>query len=478
MFLKNMGSMSVVSIYRAGTQFLISLVAAAYVSPAEYGLVALALPFTAFMVLLTDLGLTSALVRHPDLTPRNAGAAFSLIVSFGFALAVLLSLGTFVVTRHIDLPGFFPIMTALAFSSGLSLVAIVPRAMMERALRYPRVARNEMIAVLAATLVGVGCLVLGGGIWGLVTYMVLTQAIRAGLLWQDARAGIALNLQWTAIAPVLHFGGWVLASNLLNFLSRNADNVLVGSFLGTESLGLYSLAYQFMIVPLVTISWPAGAVLIATVSGRVYDARRTRETTGALLMVTSLITFPGMMYCTFGLALPISTFFAPRWIAVLPIISSLAVVGAIQSVAAYNGPLLLARGKAKLQLFVGVLNSLAMLTAFFVSVKYGLMTLVAVYTAVAVAASLSMIVLLSIEAGMGVLGFLRYLTPALLGTTCGLSLVHYLIGQPTSLTSWLIATIGYAVTVFSIYALFHRTVRQQFSELMRIERSPNLAGAH
>ena len=50
------------------------------------------------------------------------------------------------------------------------------------------------------------------------------------------------------------FSGHVLGSNLLSYVTRNSDQVLIGRFLGQQSFGLYSLAYQLMLYPLQHVS--------------------------------------------------------------------------------------------------------------------------------------------------------------------------------------------------------------------------------
>ena len=64
------------------------------------------------------------------------------------------------------------------------------------------------------------------------------------------------NARFGQLAGLLSFGGWVLANNILNFLARNSDNLLIGAWLGAAAVGVYGLAYQFMLAPLMAITWP------------------------------------------------------------------------------------------------------------------------------------------------------------------------------------------------------------------------------
>ena len=91
MILKNLLSMSGVNIVKSVVQFLMTLLMTYFVTPAEFGLVAFSLPFIAFIALLTDLGLSSAMIQRASLTREETGAAVTLMLAIGIGCAVVLA---------------------------------------------------------------------------------------------------------------------------------------------------------------------------------------------------------------------------------------------------------------------------------------------------------------------------------------------------------------------------------------------------
>ena len=57
------------------------------------------------------------------------------------------------------------------------------------------------------------------------------------------------------------FSGRLFGSRLLFYFNRNVDNVLVGRYLGSAALGVYSLAYNVMLLPFNQIASPIQDVL-------------------------------------------------------------------------------------------------------------------------------------------------------------------------------------------------------------------------
>src|SRR3546814_14240940 len=89
---------------------------------------------------------------------------------------------------------------------------------------------------------------------------------------------------------LLHFGRGLAGFNILNFISRNADNVLIGRFTSATQPGYYDRAYKLLLFPLSQINNPVGRVLIPIFSRLVDQPERYRQT--YLPPVGQLLIFP------------------------------------------------------------------------------------------------------------------------------------------------------------------------------------------
>src|SRR5262249_30715525 len=163
-----------------------------FVTPTEFGLVAFSLPFIAFISMLTDLGLSSAMIQRNSLTREEAGAATTLMVAIGIGCALVLAAASKPLGAAVDMPGLPAVLAALSGSVVLSISAMGPRAVLGRSLRYQTIALIEAGAALVAAIVGVAGAVLGWGIWALIAYYVLMQAVRAVAFYVNTRRHIHL----------------------------------------------------------------------------------------------------------------------------------------------------------------------------------------------------------------------------------------------------------------------------------------------
>jgi O-antigen/teichoic acid export membrane protein len=469
MLLKNLASMGALNLFKSLVQFAMNLVLAGFISPSEYGLVVFTLPFITLISMLTDLGLSSTMVRQSTLTPQEAGSVLTMVLSAGTICAAALAVASFTIQSVANMTGLQPIMAGMSGIVVLSISATPIRALLERRLRFNLIAKIQGAAVAVSAALSVAAGMLGAGVWSLVLYNALLQTILLiGFAW-CARSDFVLSWHWGAIGHILSFGGWVLAANLLSFAARNGDNILIGAWLGATDVGLYGLAYQFMLIPLSTISWPASSVLLATLSRYSGDAEQTKSIIKAVCSATAALSFPVMVYLTFGLQFPLHAFMPAQWHSIPAIVLWLAPLGALQSISAYNGVILLARGEARLQFWVSVCGSAITVATFVAALPFGLLVLVKAYAITGVFVATGFLAVAARKADISLQEIFSSIFPASLASFAGLAAVgvasefHLERLQP-----WLVMSTLYASVVVIVYALMRKTLMQHWHQLVRV----------
>jgi O-antigen/teichoic acid export membrane protein len=415
--IRNVGLSSGLNLYRALIQFALNFALAHYLLPSDFGQVALILPVTLFILLVGDFGLSAAIIRS-SATAREAGAASAIClfygVSFTFITVILYAIGVFDgwVGQTAEL------LVAFSVVALLSTTAIIPRAMLERRLAYGRIAVVETLANSSAFLVSVIAASLGAGVWAFACYHIIMQLSRAVYFWIATRREIEFNTRWRTAIPLMAFGGWVVAFNLVNYLARNLDRYIIGGLLGTGLLGLYALAYQVMLVPMMALTWPASGVLLSTLSRFRDDGMMMRRSFLAMLGLAAMVTFPMMTGLALRSGLVFPLLLPERWHDVAPIISRLAIAGGLQSSTAFVGALFLVRGRARQQFWIGGASTLAVLATLAFATWYwrSLESVANAYVAITLLLSVGYYGLMARMLGTGIGTVLGALVPAVVLT--------------------------------------------------------------
>ena len=443
--MRSLSSMTGVSAGKALVSVLVSFLVARHVTPGDYGLVAFAVPLLAFITLLTDLGLASAIVREPRLDRADAGAAVMLMGTAGLAAGALLLACAFPLAHAVSMPGLGPVLALYAAVATLSIWAAAPRALLERRYDYATIATVEVAGVA----LGFGTfLLLAGriGILSLVAYQLVLQLVRAVAFPGLANALFDPSFRFGRVRSMVRTGAWVLLTNILSFSARNLDNLLVGAWLGASALGLYGLGYQFMTVPLTLLTWPASGVLLSTLARLTHDEAARSDTVVSVVAGTAAASFPMMAFLAVAAGVPLDLLYSGRWHGLHELVAVLAPVGAIQAIAAYSGAVLVATGRIRLNFAIGLVNGIVLSAVFLVAVPFGLGVLVDAYAVVAVALSLLQIVVMCRAVSIGPARMAAAIAPGVLASVFGTA-AFLLCGvcAPSGLGGWIAGALAFVL---------------------------------
>lgn len=127
--------------------------------------------------------------------------------------------------------------------------------------------------------------------------------------------------------------------------------ILIGRFLGAEALGIYSLAYQIVTIPVLKINPIVTRVAFPVFAKSQRDHSMLREGFLSMTNMLALISFPLLI----GLAAVSDSFievvFGEKWLVAVPVLNILCIVGLLRVLMNPNGSILLAKGRADLAFY-------------------------------------------------------------------------------------------------------------------------------
>lgn len=73
------------------------------------------------------------------------------------------------------------------------------------------------------------------------------------------KMGFSFEIKY--IKEMYKYSGYFFLFNFINYFSRNLDNILIGIYMGIETLAFYDKAYKLMLFPTATLSGIVNSVL-------------------------------------------------------------------------------------------------------------------------------------------------------------------------------------------------------------------------
>jgi O-antigen/teichoic acid export membrane protein len=398
--------------------FVVLIVLARLLVPEDFGIVAISGVVVGIITLFQDLGMGSAIIQKKRIDEGHLATSF--LVSFVTGVAIALS----IVAVSPFIASFYgksilkPIIMVSSIGFVLSPLMSIHHSILTKNLEFKKIG---ILGVLNQVLSGgtsVALALASFGVWSLVLGKLVAQVILIPIYWKTAKWTPKFRFRKSSFQELFSFSSSLLGFNILNYFSRNFDNLIVGKYLGAATLGYYSVAYNLMLKPLQLISWSVGRVLFPTFSSIQDEKERVRTAYTKVVRTISLVTFPMMTGLMIVAREFVLTFYGGRWEPVIFPLQLLCIVGALQSIGTTGGTIILSQGRSDLILKIGLFTTAATLSAFFIGVRWGLIGLIIAYIAVSVPALFigQYFANRLIDLKMGV--FFRSLFPAIVCSAC------------------------------------------------------------
>ena len=295
-------------------QTVVVMILARLLTPADFGVVSVALVVTGFVGIFGELGLIPALIQRANLEAVHVRTAFTGSLVFAVVIAALLWLLSPLVARFFSMPAVAPMIGVLASSLTLKAWASVPSALLQRAMRFRAISvANVLSYVVGFGFVGVGMALDGFGSWSLVgahLVQAFVQGLTLHIAWPVSHR---LGVDRQALRQLLSYGGGVSFARLANYLATRGDNMVVGHTLGPTALGLYGPAYHLMALPADLFQRVVQTVLFPAAARLQTEPQRLAVAYRRALAVTGLAVLPGTMLAILLAPEVVETLFGPRW---------------------------------------------------------------------------------------------------------------------------------------------------------------------
>lgn len=368
--IKGMWWATVAQFLRLLITFVITTILARLLEPDDFGLVAMVVVFTNFVAILNDIGLPAAIIQKKDLDEEQKSSSFWINLLEGILITLLSIALSPLIARFYSRSQLMPIVMVLSSTFFISSLGMIHLALLAREMNFKKIALLETISVFLAGVMSVVMAILGFGVWSLVFQNVASAVITAALLWIFCGWRPRLICRWKPIKDMFFYGLNLMGFNIINYFSRNLDNLLIGRFIGSLALGVYNLAYRVFLFPLYAISSVVGRVMFPALSSIQDQKVLVREAYIRATRIIALVTFPMAIGLLVAAPQFVRVFFGDKWARATFIIQILALVGLIQSVATTVGWIYQSQGRTDTMFRWSVFATAATTLAFIIGLKW------------------------------------------------------------------------------------------------------------
>ncbi|MDD3337951.1 MAG: lipopolysaccharide biosynthesis protein [Lachnospiraceae bacterium] len=396
---------------------VITAVLARILEPADYGIVAVATVFTTFFALFADMGIGTGVIQDKTLSDDEVNHIYSFSVYLAVVLGIAFCLFSFPMASFYHNEVYKPVGMLLSVSLIFSTLNMIPNAILMKNKHFVLVAVRNIIVFIITGVIAIVFAFMGFKYYALVLQSVLTSVITFICNYISVKKNYSLGfhgkIDYTGMKKVLSFSGFQFAFNMINYFSRNMDNLLISRVMGESALGYYDKAYKLMLYPVQNLTQVISGVLHPILS----DYQKMKEYIYTqYIKIVKLLSIAGcfiMPFCFFAAPELIAILFGEKWLAAVACFRILSLSVWAQMITSSTGAIFQSLGDTKRMFVTGTLNAVISVIGITSGLFFGKIEYVAIGVAIAynIHFLTSFFVLIKKSFSYSFLGYLKELLP-------------------------------------------------------------------
>jgi len=367
-----------------GLKFVLSIgataVLARLLSPHDYGLIGMVAVFTGFVSMFKDAGLSLATVQRAEINYEQISTLFWINVALSAGITALMILLAPLIGWFYGEPRLVLITIAISIGFIFGGLAVQHEALLKRQMRFYALSLIAFLSMMIGYGVGIVLAWRGAGYWALVFSQLALLAANGLGVWLTCRWRPGRPRRNSGVRSMLSFGGNITGYALINYVSKNCDNLIVGRAFGPQPLGLYSKAVQLLSLPTEQINEPLSAVAIPALSRLADTPERYRQAYLRIMEKVILLTMPAVMLMLATSDWVVQIILGPQWSETARIFVFMGVAGLFQPVVSTGGWLLVSQGRVRDMLRWSLINAPISILSILAGLPWGVVGVAASFS--------------------------------------------------------------------------------------------------
>jgi len=347
-------------------QVSVTMLLAALLGPARFGVVALASMYLLLVDLLIRQGVGQAIVQREDLRDAHLDTAFVMTVGS----AAVISLATITLapgdSSLFGAPELTNLLRVLSGISFLRALGQIPLALFERDLDYRGRAIVLNAAVICGGIAGIVSALAGAGEYALAYQLYAEVIVAVSLIYARSDWRPHIRFERKAAAELLSSSTGTLLATIGLFASQRIETIVIGIFFGPLAVGLYKFSSRVVELVISVTAGALGSLSLAALSRVQDDPRRFADQTNSVMRSSTTLAAPLLAIVFVGSRVTVELF-GREWDGAIPVMRILALAGIARVLVFHTSPIQEARGKpyqAAATLWLASLVSILAVTAF------------------------------------------------------------------------------------------------------------------
>lgn len=353
-------------------QFIVSIILARLLTPADYGVVGLITVFISISLVFAQSGLGQALVQRRHIDNEEFSTVFYFSLVFSVIIYAVLFMCSPLIASFYNEPILTPVVRALGITVIIGAVNSVQQAYVQKTMQFRRFFYSTIGGTFASAVVGIIMAYRGYGVWALVGQQISNQAVNTVVLWFTVKWRPKKMFSSQKAKNLFSYGWKLLCSSLLDTVYNNIYSLIIGKFYSSDDLGYYNRGKQFPILVVQNINSAIDSVLFPVLSQAQDEKTRLKAMVRRSIVTSTFLIFPAMAGLA-AVAKPLTLLLlTEKWLPAVPFIQFCCFSYAFWPIHTANLQAIKALGRSDIFLKLEIIKKIVGVTTLIITIPFGL----------------------------------------------------------------------------------------------------------
>ncbi len=359
-------------------QFLVALILARLLTPAEYGVVGIITIFITIANVFVQSGFSTALVQK-----RNADAVdFSSVLYFELALSAVLYgvlyLAAPAIAAFYEIEELRAIVRVLAVVLFPGAVISVQTSYVSRSMEFKGLFLSTLAASVVSGGISIGMALADFGVWAMVGQQVIYYFALMTVLFFTVSWRPAALFSFGKLRTLFSFGWKLLCASLLDTVFNNIYGLLIGKIYNEEMLGSYNRGEQFPKLIATNLGAAIQAVLLPAFSAKQDDRHEVYLMVRRAIQMSSFLVLPMLLGLYAVADTLILVLLGEQWLVCVPFLRITCIMYCFWPIHITNLQAINAVGRSDIFLKLEIVKKSLSVAALVIGMQFDVYTMVAI----------------------------------------------------------------------------------------------------
>lgn len=300
------------------TQFVVSIIIARLLLPADYGAIALITIFISVATVFVQSGLNTALIQKKNADLLDSFSVFYCSLGLASTIYTFLYVCAPWIADFYKMPELISLLRVLSlilFPGALNAIQI---AVLSKLMQFKKQLYSSLLAAVISGTLGIVLAYEGYGAWALVYQQLSYQTIICIVLWFLVKWRPQLMFSLVRAKSLFAYGVKLLVARLIDTIYHNLESLIIGKAFSAETLAYCNKGKQFPLTLIDNIDGSVQSVMLPAYAAKQDDLAAVKNMLRRTISISTFLVFPSMIMLAVVASPMIELLLGKNWLSCVP----------------------------------------------------------------------------------------------------------------------------------------------------------------